>query len=208
MGWPLGDAIGGITFLVVVWALYASLRAASETSRSNILAHVPVLTLKYDVRRDEAKLVNVGHGSAVNVRVDNFYQWWADDSFNLYGLTKTVFERVGLLKQDEEVALKNRSIGTADPFGLATFTMFSAREKSLIFAIRFSDLSGVRFITKVKLHNNEVEVILFPRRLNFLMLLELCRMRVVEAAVYCYYGARVIKKRHDTKKRKSQRSGK
>jgi hypothetical protein len=198
---PLLDLVGALSFIFLTVTLYASLKAAKETARANMLNSLPIVTLRssYKIGDDKAVIINSGQGVAVNVKVDSFYQWLADKQFNLYGVNKTNFDVVTLLNANSEVALKHHARGVDDLFDLSRFMMFSASEKPLIFAIRFSDLSGKKFITKVRIHKDEVKVVYFPKSFGITARIGYLRMRTVELVIYCYYAVKVRVKKYQDK---------
>lgn len=204
-GLPLVDLIGVFTLLIVLLTLYASLRAVRETARANMLSSLPIITLSYDYDKDEVIVENNGSGVAVNVKVDNFYNWWADKTFNLYGLTKIVFTKISILKHGEKQILQATIRGVTDPLGLTKFVMFSKNQKPLYFAIKFSDLSGQRYITEVKIEQGNVDIVSSPCRLNLLSRAKLVLMRSRELITMLRFGLKVkmTKRRDDKEKQKN-----
>ena len=199
---PLVDVIGAFSFLIILVTLYASLRAAKESARANMLSSLPLLTLSYE--RDEVIVENSGNGVAANVKVDSFYNWWADKDFKLYGLTKLVFKKIPILKHGEKAVLEKTIKGVTDPLRLTTFIMFSKNQKPLIFAIKFSDLSGKRYITKVRIYKSKVEIVSSPKGLGFINQIKLTSMRFTEKCTMVWYFIktknRKFKDEHDSKK--------
>jgi hypothetical protein len=202
-GIPLVDLIGALSFLILLITLIASLKAASETARANILTSLPVLILDYSYsKKDDVQIHNIGNGTAVNIQLDSFYQWWADPQFGIFGLTKTIFDKVDILKHDKSQTVTYQSKGVQNPFGLSTFTMFQASSRPLVFALKFSDLSGKRFITKITIHKKNIKITSFPKSLNLKAYFLLGMMRLQEGSIYLFYGARVSIKRFSNRKKK------
>ncbi len=194
---PLADVIGGLSFFVVLLTLYASLRAARESARANMLNSLPLITLDYDHSKDEVIIENFGKGLAVNVQVDKFYNWVADKHFHLYGLQKVVFKKIPILKHNEKIILPTIVKGS-DPFGLAKFTIFSVNQAPLVFAIKFSDLSGKRFLMKVCIEKGTAAVSSSPKELNLATRMGLFAMRATEAGTMAKLFTKVqIKKIRD-----------
>ena len=201
-GLPLVDVIGALSFLIILLTLYAALRASRESARANMLNSLPLLTLDYDHDGDEVIVKNFGNGIAVNVRVDSFYNWWADKDFNLYGLTKVVFKKISILKHNDRAVLKTELKGVTDLLILTKFIMFSKTQKPLIFAIKFSDLSGKRYITKVRIDKGEVEIISSPKALNLVNRIKLIIMRLRERCTMLWYFLKVNIRKHKDRRAK------
>lgn len=206
-GLPVVDLLAIVTFLVVLFTLRASLRAAQETARANILGHLPLITLSYEMSKDswedKVTIENSGNGIATNVKVDNFYNWWADKDFNLYGLTTVVFSKIPILKDGDKQTLQVTTKGVTDTFGIIKYIMFSKTQKKLVFAITFSDLSGQRYITKVAITSGVVEIILSPRRFTLIQRFNLLVMRLGELAIALRNAAKVqiAKYKHQREKK-------
>ncbi len=205
-GLPLIDLLGALTFLIVLLTLYASLRAARESARANMLSSLPLITLSYDHSKDEVIVENSGSGIAINVKVDSFYNWWADGQFNLYGLTKILFLKMPILRHGDRRVLQATIKGVTDPFGLTKFTMFSKKQRPLTFAIRFSDLAGQRYITKIRIEDSSAYIVSSPQRLSMLNWLKLGIMRLGELATMVRYAIKVKRTQYRDKKAKQKKA--
>jgi hypothetical protein len=196
-GLPLADVIGALSFLIILLALYASLRAARETARANMLNSLPLLTLSFDFKNDEVIVENSGSGVAVNIKVDNFYNWWADKDFKHYGLTKVLFKKIPILKHGKTAVLKADVKGVRDLMGMTKFVMFSTNQKRpLTFAVKFSDLGGKRYITKVRISKGDVEIVSTPKPLNLIIWIGLVFTRGREVITMAWYFLKVRNRKY------------
>jgi energy-converting hydrogenase Eha subunit A len=168
-GVPLSDIISVVTALVLLLTLFLSLKAVRESSRANILSALPVLTLSYNFSQKQVNIKNLGKGIATNIKIDAFHHGAIDDIFRGKDpvITKLVFKVIDILKDGDTRALNSSPSlvsGLIDE-DLLKFSMFNS-EKPLTFAIRFTDLSGTQYITKLKIHKESVDVIKPPKRFS------------------------------------------
>ena len=203
-GLPLVDLVGALTLLIVLLTLYASLKAAKESARANMLSSLPIITLSYDYEKDEIIIENSGSGIATNIKVDSFYNWLADGHFGLYGHNKIEFQKMSLLRHGDRRILASTIKGSVNPFGLTKYAMFFKKEKPLIFAIRFSDLSGQRYITRIKIEDGSAFIVSSPRILNFTNRIKLGLVWLWELFTMVRYATLVkaAEYRHDRVKKK------
>jgi hypothetical protein len=165
-GVPLPDLLSMLTFLVLFLTLYMSLKAIKEANRANILTALPILKFKYDFEASQISLENVGIGIAIDVRIDPFYHGAINDISNTKkpAISTLKFSPVNIIKSGETIILDS-SPSRIDKFmndKRLKFSMFNSA-KAMFFNIRFKDLSGKRFISKIKVKQQSVEVVIFPR---------------------------------------------
>lgn len=157
---------------------------------------------------DNIHIENVGHGAALNIKVDSYYLTFNDDMTYIEGdqvipnkpiHTVLKFAPVDLLLTDKTTALdtsKSKCEGLISPEFLA-FEMMNQKKK-LIFRLRYSGISGVEYISKISISRNQIRVVGHTRRYNlwrkFLYLLFLVRERVW-MAVYVWPMARWSQKK-------------
>ncbi|MCA9335692.1 hypothetical protein KC967_02225 [Candidatus Saccharibacteria bacterium] len=179
-GLPLTDLFTVLTFCLLIVTIIVSIRALKETARSNILSSSPVLVLKYVSGReqDSIQAENVGHGAALNVRVESFYTTFLNDMMHIKGekvvSNKTVhtelkFEPIDILLEGKSVPFdtsKSKGDGFYGPDMLAHVMM--TQKGKLTFRLRYSDISGVRYISKITISKNRIKVAGHPRKFNIL----------------------------------------
>jgi hypothetical protein len=169
-----------------------------------MLHSLPLLTLAYDHEQDEVVVENDGSGAAVNIAVDSFYNWWADKDINLYGLTIVRFGKITLLKHSNKAILRSEIRGVSDPFHLTKFIMFSSiNQKPLRFAIRFSDLTGTRYITIIRITSEGPELEYSPRMYGISAHAKLALMRTREAITMAWYFLKVNYRKYADGRRES-----
>lgn len=186
-GTPIGDVIGLVALTVALFSLIMAARSARESARANSLAYLPVVTLDFDQTNDKVIVKNLGKGTAVNVKVDKYYNWSADKQFKIYGLTKLSFSKVNMLNAGESVTLKDKISGIGDPLGLTRFTIFSEHTKSLDFLVKFSDFTGRSYLTVVNIQKGEVSVKRFPRAFGVRSIITLLRYKITQACLSVIY---------------------
>lgn len=160
-------APASIVGLLVGW--YFSIHAKKETARSNLLQHMPIITLEIERRRKEAiKIKNIGSSAAIDVKIDNFYNLVYDDfvSKKKY-IEKMKFDKSYLIQAGREVVatykIKNSS-GWGDDW--TVFNLIHSKD-NLVFNITYKDMSGLRYITRCLITEEEISVIKAPRILTF-----------------------------------------
>lgn len=199
-GVPISDVIGLIALIVALFSLIMASRSARESARANSLAYLPVVTLDFDYSNDRVIVKNMGKGTAVNIQVDKYYNWYADKQFRIYGLTKLAFSKVNMLNSGDSVTLKDKISGIADPLGLTRFTIFSEHTKNLDFLVKFSDFTDRSYLTVVNIQKGEVSVKKFPRAFGLRAYLVLLEYKTTQACLSVVYYALVkYKKINDIK---------
>ncbi len=165
-GVPLPDLLSMLTFLVLFLTLYMSLKAIKEANRANILTALPILKFKYDFKASQISLENVGIGTAIDVRIDPFYHGAINDISNTKkpAISTLKFNLVNIIKSGETIILDS-SPSMIDGLindRVLKFSMFNS-SKAMFFNLRFKDISGKKFILKIKIKQQSVEVVTFPK---------------------------------------------
>lgn len=180
-GLPLTDLSTVLTFFLLVLTIIVSVRALKETARSNVLSSSPVLVLKYFAAEDlenTLRVENVGHGVALNIRVESFHATFLDDiqyrkagklvsNRPIHAVLKV--EPVDLLLEGKTVSLdlsKSRGGGmiTSD---LVVYEMMK-QKKEITLRLRYSDITGVSYISKVKISQNRIRVGGCPKKYSII----------------------------------------
>jgi hypothetical protein len=188
LGQPLADVVAIITVIGLLATLYMTLRILRENARANILNSLPILTLRYSPmaavgNNDTMTLENIGDGTALNIRIDSFYLSFVDDIFfpkkaNHYVLQ---IEPVDILKPGESEPLDTQKsvvgglIGPEDMI----YKIFSS-DKPLTFYLRFQDVSGTDYISKVRISTSDVKVAGRPKRYTLGQKIKYLAYRVTE----------------------------
>jgi len=177
---PLTDLFTVLTFCLLLVTIIVSVRALRENARSNILSSSPVLVLKYVTTRgslgEAIDVENVGHGAALNVRVENYYTTFLDDMMIIEGnrvhLNKPINAVLRFNPVDLVLEGKTASFDISRSRGGGFFTaeilahqMMNVRKK-LTFRIRYSDIAGVQYISKITISQNHIRVVGHPKRYN------------------------------------------
>jgi len=211
---PASDIVGIATFLVLVVTLFISLKALREAGRANTLSFLPVVVMGYEEskvnsKETESRVIvrNIGHGAALDVKVDTYYQSFIDDLTPLQKAQHVVvrFKRVDLLQPGNMRPVKITKNETFLDADTIIFNLFHS-EGSLIFHLRYSDISGVRYISKVKISERYVEVLGTPKKLNLLRKIgRLCflllhALRVIAERLHAKY------QQHQHNKKKAKKS--
>jgi len=211
-GLPLTDLLTVLTFLLLIITIIVSVRALKETARSNILSSSPVLVLKYLLTRNEHDAIqveNVGHGTALNVRVESYYTTFLDDVMFIKGSTiksnKPIhailrFQPIDLLLEGKTLAFdtsKSKGSGFFTPEILAN-QMMTQRGK-LTFRLRYSDITGAQYISKITISQNRIRVAGHPKRYNTLRkviyVFYLCKEKIKMITIFwpiAYYRQRKV----------------
>lgn len=225
-GLPLTDLFTVLTFFLLIITIAVSVRALKETARSNILSSSPVLVLKYSLAKglgsDSIHVENVGHGAALNVRVESYYTTFLDDMTYIKGdkvmPNKPIhailkFEPVDLVLEGKTVPFdtsKSRGGGffTTD---ILTHHMMSQKGK-LTFRLRYSDITGTQYISKIIISQNRIRVVGHPKRYNafrkilyfFYLCYEWIRMVTVFRPVAMFRQIKVNKEIKENNKKRNQ----
>jgi hypothetical protein len=193
---PVEAFIGALALLVAFISLFIAIKTARETARANILNYLPVITLDYNNHEDKVIIKNVGRGTAVNIVLDKYYNWSADQNFKLYGLSTVVFETVNMLDAGKKVTVNNKIKGLPDSLGILTFSIFSSHTKNLDFIVKFKDISGEKYYSIIHIHKGKIEIRRFPSRLNIPTSLALAYHKVKQGILSLIYLIIVKYKEH------------
>lgn len=174
---PVSDLVGIATFLILPITIFISFKALRETSRANILSYLPVLVLEYVVdnsvgkpQGDKVVVRNIGHGAAVSIKVDNYYISYIDDMSPMRKAQhlRVKFGSVDLLQPNTsrplETLVSNPSFIGED---LVIYRIFN-HDSKITFHIRYSDVSGTRYISKIRISRSKIEVMGVPKKFNIL----------------------------------------
>ncbi len=221
-GWPLTDLFTMFTFFLLIITIVVSLRALRETARSNILSSSPVLVLRYSVvgGGGSVQVENVGHGAALNVRVENYYTTYLDDMTFIKGdkvmPNKSIhavlkFEPVDLVLEGKTVPfdMSNSRVGGFFTPGILAHSMMS--QKKLTFRLRYSDITGTQYISKITISQNRIRVVGHLKRYNvfrkILYVIYLCyewiRMVTVFRPMAKFRQAKVNRERRENYKKQN-----
>jgi hypothetical protein len=176
-GVPSADITGAVSLFLVVVAVVISLRALRETARANILNSLPIIVARYDDShpRNDGKIFiqNMGMGTALNIRIDNFYNSIMNDAVSP---TKTPnkpqhailkFTPIDMLRSGKEVGLDTSSSkidGIIDA-DILTYLIFNQGNKNILkFHIRYSDTSGTEYISRIDILDGGSKVAGAPKR--------------------------------------------
>lgn len=197
---PIEALIGALAFFVGFVSLFIAIKAARESARSNMLSHLPVITLDYDYSKSQVIVKNIGQGTAVDIALDKYYNWSADKDFKLYGLSTLVFEKVNILNAGDSLTIQHKVKGLQDALGILTYTIFSQHTKGLDFIIKFRDVAGRKYITVVHTQEGKVEVRRFPRASGIRTGLTLIRYKAVQAVLTVIYSIIVKFKKYQDRR--------
>jgi hypothetical protein len=166
----IGEMVASITIIGIIFGWYLALSTKRESERVNMLNSLPILLVIFKTdKEDSIYLKNIGHSPATNIKFDNFYQPTYDDVITHTSKIMTLkFFKISILMPNE---MKNIE-GDVKRFGLMDkddlkYKLINA-EIPLQYHVRYQDLTGRRYITKLKIHNQNAEITLAPIKFNVL----------------------------------------
>jgi hypothetical protein len=168
-GVPVSDFLTILTFLLLIVTIFISVAALRESSRANTLSSLPVLILKYVTTSAEAKMYveNIGHGSALDIKVDKFYTAYVDNILFPDKAVQVILtsKPIDILRAGESEALDTSGSKVGDFIGEddIVYNIFNQQDK-VTFYIRHSDISGTKYVSKVQVTKNSVDIIGNPKR--------------------------------------------
>jgi hypothetical protein len=176
-GIPAADTLSIATFLLLIPTILISMRALRESARSNALSSLPIIVLKYSRGRirgqpDKIYVENIGNGAALDIKVDNYYTAFVDNVFFAdnpqYANIK--FGKTDILRPSEEKPLDTSKSKIDQGFvDLQTVVhQLFHNQKNLIFNLRYSDVSGTRYISKIRISPSQVHIVGSPKKYSAL----------------------------------------
>lgn len=211
-GWPISDVLSILSVLILVITIIVSVRALLEAARANALSSLPVLTLKYMLggaalsSKDKVQLTNIGNGTALDVHIDKYYQSFIDDLFfpdkaNHFLLD---FGNIDVINQNESKMLDTTKskVGVWIDEGVMLYKLFTS-ERPLIFHIRYRDLSGAWYISRICIIKDKVSVVGVPKRYNIWRKIKYASFFINEQIVLHISRYRANKMQKNTNKKRT-----
>lgn len=205
-GIPVEALVSASAFFVAIISILIAIRSSRETARANILSHLPVISLDFDGKADKVIIKNIGKSTAVDIVLDKYYNWSADDNFEIFGRSTLVFEKINLLEAGKSITVNHKVKGLRDVLGVLTFTIFSKHSKKIDFIVKFRDISGKKYYTVVRISQSKVEVRVFPRGVGLKTLLTLARYKTIQffLSIVYFVIVKTKKYKHIRNKKKKQ----
>ena len=140
-----------VTLIAVIWYAWETMRLVQETYRQTEFSMAPFVTLSYFENEDKYKLMNLGHGVALSIKIDNI-RLVKTSGLKFY----YIHQEVGILPPTCEcdIVLKkkiNEDISDADTaFDLGALFPQSAH-RTFNISIRYRDTVSGEHVTKGRL---------------------------------------------------------
>lgn len=202
-GAPVVDLVAIFTIPSVLVGWLIALKTRHESVRANTLSSLPIITFDID-SLGRLSIRNIGKSAATNVKIDPFYQPTYDDFFsNKTFISKLSFGEIPILNVDESIlpdtSLKNGSIWGKE---MLEFSMLNPKI-DLLFSIRYRDLTGKRFVVRVKVNEGGVGIVEYPRYYKVFQ-----KIKFYYCLVFEMLALNIISKRTLNKMKKARYSNK
>lgn len=183
-GWPLTEIIALISIggLLIGWWLSASAR--KESARANTLQSLPILTFHTNLSRGEIGIQNIGSSPATAIKVDPYYHPMYDNIIEHKGkILSLKFLEMPLILKDEIKGLEvNGKVGGIIDIPWLVQIMINS-EIPLIFNIRYSDVTGKKYFTRLKILKSTITIITSPRKYTIFRRLWYVGFRIKEQII-------------------------